>query len=60
MKKQTSSRRVHALHPYSDEQLAGLRLSTEARKKETVERLQKAVASLKSKKQAITAQSIYE
>ena len=60
MKKQTSSRRVHALHPYSDEQLAGLRLSTEARKKETVERLQEAIASLKSKKQAVTAQSIYE
>jgi len=60
MKKQTSSRRVRALHPYSDEQLAGLRLSTEARKKETVERLQKAIVSLKSKKQAITAQSIYE
>jgi chromosome segregation ATPase len=44
---------------YSEQQLTGLRTSTSARKQETVERLHAAIASLKEKKQDITAQSIY-
>lgn len=43
----------------SEEQIAGLRASTSARKQETVERLGAAIESLKNKQQAITAQSIY-
>jgi hypothetical protein len=56
-----TSRGHHARHArtYSEEQIAGLRASTSARKQETVERLHAAIESLKSKKQVITAQSIY-
>jgi hypothetical protein len=39
--------------------LAGLRVSTTARRQKTVNRLRTAIESLKSKKQAITAQTIY-
>jgi RNase adaptor protein for sRNA GlmZ degradation len=56
MKKRASSRRPRT---YSEQQLTGLRASTSARKQETVERLRAAIESLKSKKQAITAQTIY-
>jgi hypothetical protein len=54
-------KRASARHPrtYSEQQLTGLRASTSARKQETVERLCAAIESLKSKKQAITAQTIY-
>lgn len=44
---------------YPEQRLAGLRLSTSARKRETVERLHEAIESIKNKKQAITAQTIY-
>jgi hypothetical protein len=44
---------------YSEQRLKGLRTSTEARKQETVERLREAIAALKDKKQAISAQHIY-
>ena len=43
----------------SQQQLSGLRASTAARKQETVKRMSTAIESLKAKKQAITAQSIY-
>jgi hypothetical protein len=59
MKKKTSQRQRRSLHPYSEEQLAGLHASTTARKQETVERLYTAIASLKEKKQDITTQNIY-
>ncbi len=59
MKKKASPWRPHPLHAYTEEQLAGLRASTSARKQETVERLRTAIDALKNKKQAITAQSIY-
>jgi len=59
MKKRASSRRPSSLHTYPEEQLAGLRASTSARKQETVDRLRTAIEALKNKKQAITAQSIY-
>jgi hypothetical protein len=48
-----------SLRTYSEQQLTGLRTSTSARKQETVERLHAAIASLREKKQHITAQSIY-
>ena len=59
MKRKTNQRRRHSLHLYPEEQLAGLRASTTARKQETVERLRTAIASLKEKRQDVTAQSIY-
>ena len=55
MKKRASARRPR---PYSEQQLTGLRASPSARTQETVERLCAAIESLKSKKQAITAQTI--
>ena len=57
MKKRTSQRRMGSTH--TEAQLAGLRASVAARKQETVERLRTAIASLKEKKQDITAQAIY-
>ncbi len=59
MKKRVSSHRRPDRRTYSEQQLTGLRASTSARKQETVERLRTAIESLKSKKQAITAQNIY-
>src|SRR6266496_5824846 len=59
MKRKTNQRRGRSPHTYSDEQLAGLHASTTARKQETVERIRAAIASLKEKKQDITAQSVY-
>jgi hypothetical protein len=59
MKKRASSPRKRSIHAYSEEQLAGLRASTSTRKQETLDRLRAAIASLKDKQQAITAQSIY-
>jgi len=56
MKTKTNTRK----HTISAAQLAGLRTSTTARKKATVERLQAAIEALKAKKRAITVQSIYE
>lgn len=44
---------------YPERRLAGLRTSTSTRKRETVERLQEAIESLKSQKQRISAQTIY-
>jgi hypothetical protein len=59
MKKKASSRRRRPKRPYSEKQLAGIRASTATRKQETIKRLRAAIESLKQKKQAITAQSIY-
>ncbi len=59
MKRKTNQHRGRSTHTYSEEQLAGLHASTTARKQETVERLCAAIASLKEKRQEITAQSIY-
>ncbi|HEU5382929.1 MAG TPA: hypothetical protein VFV38_46570 [Ktedonobacteraceae bacterium] len=59
MKRKANPRRVRSAHTYSAEQPAGLHTSTTARKQETVERLRVAIASLKEKKQDITAQTIY-
>ncbi len=59
MKKKANARGQRSIHTYSEEQLAGLRASTSARKQETMDRLYAAIESLKNKKQAITAQSIY-
>ncbi len=56
MRKKGSTRSPRS---YSEEQLAGLHASTTARKQGTIERLRAAIASLKEKKQDITAQSIY-
>jgi hypothetical protein len=50
---------MSSAHTHTETQLAGLRASTTARKQETVERLRAAIASLKEKKQDITAQNIY-
>lgn len=59
MKRKSSRRSTSNGRSYAEEQLTGLRASTAARKQETVERLRTAIASLKEKKQDITAQSIY-
>jgi hypothetical protein len=59
VKKSASPRKRRSPRTYSEGQLAGLRASASARKQETVERLYTAIESLKEKKQAITAQSIY-
>jgi hypothetical protein len=59
MKTRASSQGKRSRHTYSEEQLAGLRASTSVRKQKTLERLRAAIESLKDKKQAITAQSIY-
>jgi hypothetical protein len=59
MKRKSSLHRLRSARPASEQQLAGLRASTAARKQETVERLHAAIEALKSKKQAITAQTIY-
>jgi len=59
MKRKTNQRRARSPHTYTEEQLAGLYASTTARKQATVDRLRAAIASLKEKKQDITAQSIY-
>lgn len=58
MKKKASTRGQRS-NTYSEEQLAGLRASTSARRQQTLQRLQTAIESLQTKKQAITAQSIY-
>jgi hypothetical protein len=44
---------------YPERRLKGLQASASARKQETVERLRKAIESLKNKKQSISAQHIY-
>lgn len=59
MKKKASTRSQRSIHTHSEEQLAGLRASTSARRQQTLQRLQTAIESLQTKKQAITAQSIY-
>jgi hypothetical protein len=60
MKRKSSPYRSGKTHAYSEQQLAGLRTSTLARKQETVERLCTAIESLKAKKLPISTQSIYE
>jgi hypothetical protein len=60
MKKRSSSHKPRSVGTYTEAQLAGLRVSTAARKQETVKRLKTAIESLKAKKQTITTQSIYK
>lgn len=57
MKKRTSQPRTGSARTRTEAQLAGLRASVAARKQETVERLRAAIASLREKKQTITAQN---
>src|SRR6266702_3968868 len=45
---------------YSEEQLAGIKQSTTARRLATVERLQTAIDALKEKKREISVQTIYD
>jgi len=59
MKKKASTRGQGSTRTYSEEQLAGLRTSTSARRQETLDRLHAAISSLKGKNQPITAQSVY-
>lgn len=59
MKNRSSSHKPRSVGTYTEAQLAGLRASTTARKQETVERLRAGIEALKTKKLAITAQTIY-
>ncbi len=59
MKRKTSQSRTGSARTHTEAQLAGLRASAVTRKRETVERLRAAIASLKEKKQDITAQNSY-
>jgi hypothetical protein len=47
-------------HPYSQQQLAGLRAHAKAQKQSTVERLRTAITSLQARNQPISARTIYE
>lgn len=60
MKRQTKPHKPRVLRTPTEAQLAGLRASTSARKQATVERLQRAIETLKAQKRAITVQAIYE
>jgi hypothetical protein len=60
MKEKTKTRKRPAPRTYTEAQLTGLRVSTDARKQATVQRLQNAIDTLNTKKRAITVQSIYE
>src|SRR5712692_7280565 len=47
-------------HPYSEQQLPGLRAHAETQKQSTVERLRNAITSLQAQHQPISARTIYE
>src|SRR5712692_9390275 len=47
-------------HPYSEQQLSGLRAHAQAQKQGTVERLKTAITSLQAHHQPISARTIYE
>lgn len=47
-------------HPYSEQQLSGLRAHAQAQKQSTVERLKTAITSLQAHHQPISARTIYE
>jgi hypothetical protein len=60
MKTKTKRHPPRLPRTYSEEQLAGLKQSTAARRLATVERLQTAIEALKAKKQEISVQTIYD
>lgn len=60
MKTKARRQKPHLPRTYSETQLAGIKLSTTARRLATVERLQTAINALKEKKQEISVQTIYE
>ncbi len=47
-------------HPYSEQQLSGLRAHAQAQKQSTVKRLRSAITSLQAQHQPISARTIYE
>jgi hypothetical protein len=47
-------------HPYSEQQLAGLRAHTQTQKQSTVERLRAAISALQAQHRPISAKTIYE
>lgn len=47
-------------HPYSEQQLAGLRAHAQVQKQSTVDRLRTAITSLQAQHQPISARTIYE
>ncbi len=47
-------------HPYSEQQLAGLRTHAQAQKQSTVERLRTAITELQAQHKPISAKTIYE
>jgi hypothetical protein len=47
-------------HPYSEQQLAGLRAHTQDQKQSTVERLRAAITTLSAQHKPISARTIYE
>lgn len=57
-------KRKHSLrpldHPYSEQQLAGLRAHAQTQKQSTVERLRSAITSLQAQHKPISARTIYE
>ena len=60
MKRKTSAKKPRASRTPSEAQLSALRISTEARRQATIERLRTAIDALTAKKQKITTQTIYE
>ena len=60
MKPKARRRSPRLPRTYSEEQLAGIKQSTTARRLATVERLQTAIDALKAKKQEISVQTIYD
>src|SRR2546421_7618378 len=60
MKPKARRRAPRLPHTYSETQLAGIKQSTTARRLATVERLRTAIDALKTKKQEISVQTIYD
>jgi hypothetical protein len=60
MKPKTRHHAPRLPRTYSETQLAGIKQSTTARRRATVERLRTAIDALKAKKQEISVQTIYE
>src|SRR5437762_3434057 len=60
MKPKARQRSPRLPRTYSEAQLAGIKQSTTARRRATVERLRTAIDALKKKKQEISVQTIYE
>ena len=60
MKPKTKRRPPRLPRKYSEAQIAGIKRSTEERRLATVERLRTAIEALKTKKQEISVQAIYD